>query len=181
MADLSYGAAFVFDAETEGTMHGLWQSIADAGLQSFMLGLDYPPHMSIFGAEEMDIPGLRKALVELAAVTAPLPVTFPALGHFLVGGAVAYLAPLVNRALLDLHMAFWEAAGPYTRGRPPYLAPGVWVPHVTLTFNTPGEQVGPVASILTRTQPLSGKISGVLFGTFVIEGGSQTERLELRG
>ena len=175
---MSYGAAFIFDPETETAMRRLWESIAEAGLPSFMLGVDYPPHMTIFGAEEVDLPGLRRALVDLAAVTAPLPVTFPALGHILGGGVVAYLAPVVNRQLLDLHAAFWEAAGPYARGRPPFLAPGAWIPHVTLAFNTPADQVGPVASVLARAGPLSGAISGVLLGDFIIEGGSQVERIE---
>jgi hypothetical protein len=176
-----YGAAFVFDLETETTMRRLWQSIAGASLPSFMLGVDYPPHMSVFGAEEVDLSGLRAALAGLAGITAPLPVSFPALGHILGGGAVAYLAPAVNRPLLDLHAAFWEAARPYARGMPSIAAPGAWLPHVTLAFNTPPDQVGPVAAILAKSRPLSGTISGLLFGDWIIEGGSKLERFEFTG
>ncbi len=178
---MNLGAAFIFDAETEAAMRALWQSIADAGLPSFMLGLDYPPHMTIFSAESADMPGLRQALAELAATLPPLPVSFLSLAHFLDSGSVAYLAPIVNRPLLDLHAAIWRAADPYTHDRPSYYAPGVWVPHVTLAYNTPPDQVGQVAAVLARAKPLNGTISGIQFGTFIIEGGSKTERIEFQG
>jgi len=178
---MNFGAAFVFDSLTEEAMRGLWQSIADAELPSLMLSLDYPPHLTIFLAEEVDESGLHTALLKLAAITPPLPVQFPSVAHFLSGGAVAYLAPIVNHALLDLHAAVWDAASPFTRGRPQYYAPGVWVPHATLAYNTPPDQVGAVATILAGAQPLSGTITGILIGTFIIEGGSRYERLELCG
>ncbi len=179
---MNLGAAFIFDAETENAVRGVWQSIADAGLPSFMLGVDYPPHMTIFGAEATDIPGLRQALQELAAIQPPLPVSFPSLAHFLdEGGSVAYLAPIVNRPLLDLHAAVWRAADPFTKDRPSYYAPGVWVPHVTVAYNTVPEQVGPVAAVLARAKPLTGFINGIQFGTFIVEGGSQTETILFTG
>lgn len=178
---MNLGAAFVFDAPTEAAIRGLWQSIASAGLPSFMLGLDYPPHLTIFLADEVDEPGLRAALLKLAALTPPLAVSFPSVANFLDGAGVAYLAPIVNRALLNLHAAVWEAATPFTHGRPAYYAPGVWVPHATLAFNTPPEQVGAVAAVLAKGQPINGAIRGILIGTFNIDGGSQTERIELCG
>ncbi len=178
---MNFGAAFVFDSQTDAAMRGLWQSIADAGMPSFMLGLDYPPHLTIFLAEEVDEPALRAALVDLAAALSPLEVSFPAVAHFMGGGSVAYLAPIVNRPLLDLHSAVWDAATPFTSGRPDYYAPGVWVPHATLAYNTPPEQVGPVAAVLAGARPLSGVIDGILIGRFNIEGGSKYERLELLG
>lgn len=178
---MNYGAAFVFDTQTEAAMRGIWQSVADAGLPSFMLGLDYPPHLTIFLAEEVDEPGLRAALVKLAAAASPLELSFPAVAHFMGGGAVAYLAPIVNCPLLDLHRAVWDAATPFTRGRPDYYTPGVWVPHATVAYNTPPEQVGPVAAVLAGAPPLSGVVDGILIGTFNIEGGSKYERIALRG
>jgi hypothetical protein len=156
---MNIGVALVFDEDTELAIRGVWQSIADAGMPSFMLGLDYPPHMTLFMAEKADLPGLRAALTQQAARTPPLPVSFPALAHFMGGGSVAFLAPIINRPLLDLHETFWQAAELYTTNRPAYYAPGIWVPHVTVAFNTPPEEVGAVAAVLVRQPPLEGKIS----------------------
>ncbi len=179
---MNLGAAFIFDAETENALREIWQSIADAGLPSFMLAVDYPPHMTIFSAEATDVPGMRQAFQELAATQPPLPVSFLSLAHFLdESGSVAYLAPIVNRPLLDLHAAIWRAADPITKGRPAYYAPGVWVPHVTVAYNTDPDRVGPVAAVLARARPLTGTISGILFGTFIVEGGSQTETVLFTG
>ena len=178
---MNFGAAFIFDPQTENAIRGIWQSIADAGLSSFMLTIDYPPHLTIYQAEEVDETGLRRALLQLAATTQPLAVSFPAGAHFLGEGGVAYLAPITNYALLDLHKAVWDASTPFTQGRPAYYAPGVWVPHATLAYNTPPEQIGPVASVLTGTPKLNGLITGILMGRFNIEGNSQYERIAFCG
>lgn len=178
---MNFGAAFVFDPQTENAMRRLWQSIADAGLPSFMLSIDYPPHLTIFLAEEVLETDLRAMLLNLAAITPPLEISFPAVACFLGGGGVAYMAPTVNQPLLDLHRTIWEVSAPFTRGRPVYYAPGAWHPHATLAYNTPPELVGAVAAVLAAAPPLNGLISGILVGTFNIDGGSQYQRIELCG
>ncbi len=178
---MNIGVALIFDPDTELAMRRIWQSIADAGLPSFMLGLDYPPHMSLFMAEKADLPGLRAALMEQARRIPALPVKFPSLAHFLGGGSVAYLAPIINRPLLDLHETLWQAAGPYCANRPDYYAPRVWVPHVTVAYDTAPEDVGPITAVLARQPSLAGKISGMQFGIFNIQGGSKTEMLPFLG
>ena len=46
-----YGAALIFDEPSESALRGVWQALADSGLPSFMLGVDYPPISGIqFGA-----------------------------------------------------------------------------------------------------------------------------------
>ena len=113
---------------------GIWQSLADAGISDFMLGLDYPPHMTLFLADEIDTLGMRSALRGLAAQTPPLPTRFPSVGIFPGPQAVMFLAPSTNRGLLDLHLRCWQVMQPYTRGIQEHYRPGVWVPHVTVGF-----------------------------------------------
>lgn len=177
-----YGAAFVFDPVTEGELRGLWRSLPDAGLSGFMLGLDYPPHLTVFAAEDLDVVRYRAALVELAAAQAPLPVTFHSLGEFGGAGGVVYLAPTLNRDLLDLHSRFYAAAEPYARSFAGYYAPGQWVPHVTLAYQLPEAQLGPAVGVLHNAAwPHNAAISGIIFGSFLIEGGSQLERVDFCG
>ncbi len=178
---MNFGAAFIFDSQTETAMRGIWQSIADAGLPSFMLSIDYPPHLTIYQAEQVDEAGLRAALLKMAATAPPLAVRFPAVSWFLGEGGVAYLAPITNPALLHLHKAAWDASTPFTQGRPPYYEPGVWVPHATLTYNTTPEHIGPVTAVLSRAPQIEGFITGILMGRFNIEGNSQYEKIALCG
>src|SRR5512133_3213126 len=134
---MTFGAAFRFDPQTETSLRAGWQAVAEAGLSSFMLGLDYPPHMTLFLSEAMDRPALREAFEALAAKTQPFPTAFAALGIFLGESGVVFLSPIVNQALLDLHAAFWRAAEPHVQAIPAYYSPGQWVPHITLAFAIP--------------------------------------------
>lgn len=173
---MTFGAAFLLDPQTEAALRAGWQSVAGAGLSSFMSGLDYPPHMTLFLSERMDRPALREAFQALAGKTQPFPTTFAALGVFPGESGVVFLSPIVNQALLDLHAAFWRAAETHVQEIPAYYSPGQWVPHITLAFAIPPAQLGAVTGVLARAPlPQHGQITGILFGDFKLEGGSQLE------
>lgn len=173
---MTCGAAFVFDPQSEAALRAGWQSVVAAGVSSIMPGLDYPPHMTLFLSETMDRSALRKAFQPLAAKTQPFPMAFAALGIFPGESDVVFLSPIVNQALLDLHAAFWRAAETHVHAIPAYYSPGQWVPHVTLAFAIPPAQLGTVTSALACAPlPRYGQITGILFGDFELEGGSQLE------
>ncbi len=181
---MNCGAAFIFDADTEAAVRAAWQGIADAGVSPFMLGLDYPPHISIFMAEAIDIDGLRQAWAALAATLPPFPLTFPSLGIFGGAAGVVYLTPTTTRSLLDLHRRFWDAAQPYLLSPAAYYGPGEWAPHITLGFQLSQGQVGQAVHVLKGAPsllPKAGNISGVLFGSFQFQGGSILERIHFSG
>ena len=179
---MNFGVAFLFDEPTEAALRGLWQSLADAGLSNFMLGLDYPPHMTAWMAQEFDLAGMRGALQNLAAATPPQPVTFAALGVFGGETGVVYLAPITGPKLIDLHARFWSEAETHMRGAPVYYAPSQWVPHVTLGFNLgPGVLGAAVEVLASAPWPQSPAIRGVLLGEYHIGGGSKLETVEFSG
>lgn len=178
-----YGAALIFDASTERQVRRLWQSTVDAGMPSILPGLDYPPHMSLALAERLDAACLRAELLPWLAKQPPVPVQFAALGVFLGDGeGVITLEPLVNRALLDLHEQLYERISRCGSGIAPYYAPGAWSPHVTVGFRVPPAQIGRQVEVLRAANPpREGRINGILFGGFVIEGGSELEMLPFGG
>ena len=83
-----------------------------------------------------------------------MPVTFTALGLFPGEGGVIYLAPTVNRELLDFHANIYKLIEPFTTGEDPYYRPDIWVPHVTLDLDVPVDQVGAVVAALNRVDHL---------------------------
>jgi 2'-5' RNA ligase len=179
---MNCGAAFIFDPQTEAALRAAWQAVADAGVSAFMLGLDYPPHMTVFMADAVDIDGLRASWKALASCIAPFPLTFPSLGVFGGGAGVVYLTPTIPRSLLDLHRCFWEAAQPYLQNPAPYYAPGQWSPHVTLAFDLSQGQVDAAITALLKAQdrlPRPGQIDGLIFGSFNLKGGSVLEKIYL--
>jgi 2'-5' RNA ligase len=172
------GAAFIFDDKTEAGLRASWQRLADAGVSNFMLGLDYPPHLTLFLAEAIDMTGLGAALAQAAAEQPPLPVIFSGLGVFPAPGGVIFLNPTTTHPLLDLHARFWQVSAPYLIGLSSIYQPGVWVPHVTLGFRLPGEKIGAgINTLLPSHWPRTGNIVGLIYGNFNLEGGSQLERV----
>lgn len=143
-------AAFKFDAATDRAIRSLWQAIADAGLPSKMLNLDYLPHLSLMLCEDMAMDGVRRVLPGFLACHAPIELTFPALGVFPGEEGVIYLAPTVSRELLDFHARLWELLEPFATRPNPLYRPGVWVPHVTIDLAVNYEQVGAIIAALSR-------------------------------
>ncbi len=176
------GAILIFSPETDAAVRGLWQAQADAGLPSPMLEVKEPPHMTLFMAEGGDFSGLRAALAALAREMPPLPVDFFSLGVFPAKYGVVFLAPVTNRRLVDLHAAIWSAAHSFLEKPYAQYAPGVWVPHVTLTIDLPPEQIGAAAAFLSGCAwPANGFASGILFGEFLMPGENRQETVYFAG
>lgn len=182
-----FGAALTFDVDTEREVRRLWRSTVDAGMPSILPGLDYPPHMTLALSETLDAPALRNDLLPWLAKQTPLAVRFAALGVFLGEGdaeaaAVITLEPVVNRALLDLHEQLYQFISRHGQNIPPYYTPGAWSPHVTVGFRVPPQQIGRQVEVLRENNPpREGTITGIMFGEFVIEGGSRLETLKFVG
>ncbi len=179
---MPFGAAFTFDAETEAAVRGLWQQQEDAGLLSFPPGSGFAPHMTLFLADDGDMDGLRSGLGQLAQNMPPIQVIFLALGVFPAEYGVVFLAPVTNRELVDAHSAAWDAAVPHLTNPYAHYHPGIWVPHVTLAFHLPLEQIGPAAALLASSPwPKTGQITSILFGDFQVGGESKLESAQLSG
>lgn len=167
---MTCGAALYFDEQTDAAVRGLWQIIEDAGLPSNMLGLNFPPHMSILVCEDNDVESLRKTLPEFIALHPPLALTFHSLGVFAGGDGVVYLAPTPTRELLQFHAGLWDLIAPHSTNPNPLYSPGMWVPHVTLDLDVPEELVGEVVHVLTlATLPTHGLVREIMIGTFDTE------------
>jgi hypothetical protein len=176
------GALLTLDAETTTAVRQLWQAVDDAGLHSGMTEAGYPPHITLFMGESGDAAGLKDALQRLARATPPRALAFLALGVFPAEYGVIFLAPVANRALLELHESAWQAALPYLEKPMQHYRPGVWVPHVTLSMRLPQGRLGLAADLLARAPwPRSGSARGFLHGDFRVEGESFLEEVELTG
>jgi hypothetical protein len=175
---LPFGAVLTFDAHTENNLRALMKAQADAGLPSFMLGVDYPPHMTLFMAETVDLPGLRASLQSLAQSTTRLPVAFLSLGVFPAQVGVVFFTPVTDMPLLRLHETTWNVARPYLVNPGEHYRPGVWVPHLTMAYQLKPDEIGPVTAFLAGSAwPGTGWIEGILFGDFQVQGGSRLEQV----
>lgn len=159
----------LFDEDLESSVVALLHAVRDAGLPSPLLGWRVLPHVSlVLGAEAGD--GLERAIASFAAATDPIPVTLDAAASFPGDGGVVYLAPVVDRRLLDLHEAAHEALGSHLPDLDPLYRPGRWMPHCTVTVGLDERQIGDAIAICRRAAlPRTGRFTRVGIHDAVID------------
>ncbi len=131
---MAYAVEIYFDAETDRTVRKIWEAIAEAGLNSYMLEANYRPHFTLGVCEELDVAGMKAALDEFAEEYSPLPLALSSLGIFPGEEGVLFLGVTVARSLLDLHAAFHRAFAKYAQQQSEYYTVGNWIPHCTLAY-----------------------------------------------
>lgn len=163
----NFGAALYFDPQSDAAIRGVWQQVEDAGLPSKMLSLNYPPHLTMMTCEQANLAELRPRLLDFTARLEPIPLRFHSVATFGGPEGVIYLAPVVNRTLLDLHAALWEIVTPFATGHNGLYAPGTWVPHVTMNVEVPPEQIGAVIDAMLRSDlPREGLLTALFIADF---------------
>lgn len=166
---MSCGAIFYFDDLTDAAIRGLWQVLDDADVPSEMLTLNYPPHLTLLVCEGFQrIEEYREVIKPFIQRHEPLLLSFHSLGIFATDEGVIYLAPLVNRQLLEFHAELWEITDPFTENENPRYRPEAWVPHITLGYSIPDERIGAAVEALRKvTLPRTGILQGLRIGEFI--------------
>jgi hypothetical protein len=124
-----------FDAVAERRIHVLWNALAAAEVPTLrQVSGRHRPHLSLVGAELLDAPTVAAALAGLPA--APhLPLSFQYAGQFV--GRVLFLGPAPNAELLAHQAEVWRRLREAGIGLSELYAPGVWVPHATMSMRVP--------------------------------------------
>jgi len=133
------------DEVTERVVRGVWQSIADEGLPS-QAGHRHPtnrPHLTLATADVL--PSATRAALAEALAALPLPLHLTGLLRFSGRSNVLAWAVRPDAALLTLHERVWRILREAPGGGPshPLLAPGRWVPHISLGRGRDGVWAGP--------------------------------------
>ncbi|MFD7764964.1 2'-5' RNA ligase family protein [Streptomyces microflavus] len=122
------------DEVTEKVVRSVWRSVADEGLPS-PADHRHPtnrPHLTLATADAL--PAATRAALAEALATLPLPLHLAGLLRFSGRNNVLAWAVRPDDALLTLHEKVWRILREVPGDGPshPLLAPGRWVPHVTL-------------------------------------------------
>lgn len=142
-----------FDEESERVVRQLWRAVSEAGHDASLHTGPYRPHVTLGVWERAEHGAAARSLESLAASTAPLTVTFRALGIY-PGEPGVYLTPTVTPELRGLHervhVALAEiAGGPVDRHRPRR-----WEPHCTVAWHLERRDVPAVVSLLLEADAL---------------------------
>lgn len=157
---MPYAVELFFDAATEAAVHRLRRTLP------LTEGIDlYRPHVSLGSCRELRDPAaLSRGLESLACEQAgPIPVTLAHLGIFPGDEGVLFYGVTVTTPLLLLHRRFHALFTPLALDWSPFYQPGLWVPHLTLSYGLPQERLGQAfAGLQKQIQPsLSGLLTGI--------------------
>jgi hypothetical protein len=124
-----------FDAIAERRIHVLWNALAAAEVPTLrQISRRHRPHLSLVGAEVLDAPAVAKALAGLPAAP-PVRLSFQYVGQFV--GRVLFLGPAPSIELLGHQAEVWRRLREAGVGLSELYAPGVWVPHATMSMRVP--------------------------------------------
>ena len=120
------------------------------------------PHISLAGFTEAEPAALLDVTRHFASLEAPLDIDLQSLGAFASPDRVLFLAPVVTKALLEMHERFHALLGSAGLRATDYWLPGQWVPHCTLEQHLTAAQLGEAMTAASQTfQPIRGVLGQV--------------------
>lgn len=146
---MGFAVILCFEPEAEARLQGLWQALAEGGINSTMVAAGFRPHITLGGFDGAPPKGLCEELQQLVARTPPLTVAFSGIGVFPTE-EVLYLAPVVTMELLELQARLRACLAGLGVAQPEHYQPGHWVPHCTLAIGLPPEKIAGVLDLCRR-------------------------------
>jgi 2'-5' RNA ligase len=157
-----FAVELLFDPEAEAAVLDVWREVAGVG-SSVLFDLAARPHVTLAVHEEPDGPQLDRTVRRFRAPATPFRLA--SAGTFPGDEGVAFLAPVVTDALLELHRR-WHAASP---GSHEHYRPGVWVPHCTVGILLEGRGMAEALEIARRALPIRGEFREIALIAFTRE------------
>ncbi len=169
---MSRGVVLWPDDAVSARISGLWESLSERGIPTLATEThcSHRPHLSLVVAHWLSE---HEALGAVAPVPSrPLPLLVSSCGVF--PGGVLFLACVPSAELLAEQRRVYEAVEPLCKG--PWsdsYAPGVWTPHVTVSWRLDDEQLARAVPLVVEQLPITGS-----FTRGGIEDGDTGERWE---
>ncbi len=130
-----------FDQKSEKPITDIWESLAEEKISSSFSEFGIRPHLTLAIFDKIACDVCEKLLSNLAARTRMLHVRASHLGIFTNPASVIFLAPTPTRSLLELHQEIHELFKEDSGASWDIYQPDNWVPHCTLSIDTPENQV----------------------------------------
>lgn len=136
-----YAVELYFDPETEKRILTFRTSLYQMGVVPVLGAMNDRPHVSlaVLGRSKPDL--IEKATRITAQQFGPLPARLEAVGVFPSAANVLFLYATPSQAMLAVHHAFHAALKKEGLSSSDYYQPDQWVPHCTLEFEIPDEQL----------------------------------------
>ena len=126
-----YAVELYFDPAAERAVQDLIDQLPARGIRSTRPAAARP-HVSLSVLDRVDVDRISTALREFARECPALRLHLASIGGFPSNEGVVFLAPVVTRQLLELHIRLHRMPPVVAGTRREYYLPGRWVPHCTI-------------------------------------------------
>ena len=147
----AFGAVFLFDENSSKLIKNVWQQISSVGLSSFLIESSDQPHLSLSICKDIDCDQAETTFKSFVASIEPFSITLPSIGIFPSTGVV-YYGVTVTEHLVRIHRDFTEIFKKVADTPSELYFPGSWVPHVTLAYDLPEDQISKTVEIVRKTK-----------------------------
>jgi len=153
---------FYFDRETEEKVFAFREALYRQGISRIQGLLNDKPHISLGVLPKNNSEKVIKLTEEFSRSINSFQFELNAVGVFPTPENVFFLIPIPNRKLLSIHARFQRLLKKEGLPVSDYYLPGKWVPHCTLEFNLPDEDLSR-AILLSKAQfkPITGTIKQI--------------------
>ena len=156
---MAYSVSLWFDENAERQVRSVWQSLADAGVETTFANGLMRPHVTLAHGLEGDLEPFVAALRERLETQPTFDLTFTSLGLFDSG--ILYLAARMTQTLWTLHREVAALAEAQGGGSSLYYRPDFWTPHCTLALNLTPEATLEAVRVCYKVTPLSASVTRV--------------------
>ncbi|MCX6056448.1 MAG: 2'-5' RNA ligase family protein [Chloroflexi bacterium] len=153
-----YAVDLYFDDQTEAKILSFRNSIYEKGISPVLGKMGDKPHVSLAVFSRADPDQLVMISEVFSKTVQSFPVQLDAVGVFPTGDNVLFLTPIPSLFLLEIHRQFHEILSQNDIQCSEHYFPGRWIPHCTLEFNLPDDQLDLALHWCRRTfTPIRGR------------------------
>ena len=159
---MGFAVQLYFDQPLEEAFVHVRTGLANAGVTPTLKRLGDRPHVSLSVQTSLDTRKFLPRLEKFAASAAPFDVGFGAFGSFHGGEGVVFVAPTPSDALLRMQRKMHDQLMSSYAEVHEYYFPDNWMPHSTVGFELPKQEVALALSWLgANFKPIGGKFTRV--------------------
>jgi 2'-5' RNA ligase len=158
---MPFAVEMFFDESADKHVREVWNDLAQAKVNSFMIDGSYRPHVTLGVFEGYTSPRFENEFRAFSK-RAALPIKLDCLGIFPRPEGVVYFGAVVTEQLLSLHGEFTKRFAGLVTGIRLYYLPENWIPHCSLAYGLSIAAIPTAVEVCSRfTLPLIAQVSEI--------------------
>lgn len=134
---MPYAVGLTFDAQSTQSIRNIMMDLWNVGYTAYMKGTRAIPHITLAIYDHIELPLFIERLQNLALQRQAFTISFSHVGVFANGKGSVFLGIPVIDDLVEFHKCFHKTFSDFNDTAWDYYKPGRWVPHCTLSLETP--------------------------------------------